>query len=278
MGSLLLAVMANTIMIFSMKFSEAADTHRQSVVFLNYVFGTVMAIFLCRDLGSMNLCSQETLIPLGLGLFNAILMAACMLIQQHSINFNGAGLTTTYNRLGVLIPTLLSVFLFQEYPTALKICGIGLSVTAIGYSYEKTGEAKKNYVLLSLVLIIGGMIDFNSKLLGILSPVEMKSVYTISTFFIAAILMAAIVICGKIPINRKDMKYGALIGIPNICITFGMVSASANLPAYIVFPAYSGGVILLVNIIDELYLKERLSKRERIATAMIAFSLVLINL
>lgn len=52
----------------------------------------------------------------------------------------------------------------------------------------------------------------------------------------------------------------------------------AALPAYIVFPVYSEAVILLVNGIGAAYFKERLTRREIIATAMIAAALVMLNI
>ncbi len=57
-------------------------------------------------------------------------------MRKNSISVNGAGITTTYNRLGVLIPTL------------------------------------------------GGLIDFNSKLLGMFAGPEMKNTYAFATFFV----------------------------------------------------------------------------------------------
>lgn len=278
MGSMLLAITANTAMIFAMKFADKAKTDKRTVILFNYLFGSVLAFVLGGGFRGGMSFGQETVIPVGLAIFNAFLMVACMLIQQNSIGINGAGITTTYNRLGVLIPTVLSIFLFQEYPTILKIAGIILSVAAILYSYEKGGEGRKNYMLLVLVLVIGGFIDFNSKLLGIIAVPEMKNIYTFSTFVFSGIITLVIVLVQKAEIGKKELLYGAMIGIPNICITFGMVSAAAVLPAYILFPVYSGAVILLVNSIGALLLKEKLSRKELVSTGMIAVALVMLNI
>ncbi len=293
MGSLILAIGANTFMIFSMKFSEKAGADRKNIIFLNYVFGSALAFVLGGGFSGGIVLNGEALGPIVLALFNSFLMVACMLIQQISIGRNGAGITTTYNRLGVLIPTVLSVFLFHEYPTALKIAGIVLSVGAIIFSYEKHGkdepctagipasggkDSGKRYGLLFAVLAIGGFIDFNSKVLGLIAAPEMKSIYSFTTFLFSAVIMAIIVLFQRRPLTKKDIRYGALIGLPNACITFGMVSAAAGLPAYIVFPVYSGAVILLVNSIGAVCFREKLTRREIIATAMIAAALVLLNI
>ena len=118
MGSLILAICANTFMIFSMKFSEKAGADRNNIIFLNYVFGSALAFILGGGLQGGIALSRQAAVPIGLAAFNSLLMVACMLSQQVSISRNGAGITTTYNRLGVLIPTVLSIFMFHEYPTA----------------------------------------------------------------------------------------------------------------------------------------------------------------
>lgn len=279
MESLLIAIVSNTVMIFALRYAEKADTNRKGVILWNYVFGTVLAVVINKGFIGQAFPPAEMNIPLGLGLFNAFLMVGCMLIQQKSICTNGAGMTTTYNRLGILIPTLLSIVLFQEYPQPLKIVGIVLSIAAVLYSYEKdAGNGTKNYTFLILVLVIGGFIDFNSKLLGILALPEMKHLYTCSTFFFSVIIMAILTAIGREKITIREIGYGALVGIPNIGITYGIVGAAAKLPAYLVFPVYSGAVILLVNGIGVLLLKEKLSRRELLATGMIAAALVLLNL
>lgn len=306
-----------------MKGAENANTHRKSVVLCNYLFGACFIFFLGGGFDTQSLFAAHIAIAAGLALVNACLMTACLLLQQSSLRANGAGITTTYNRLGILIPTLLSALLFREYPTMVKACGIALAVAAVLYSCEKepgrasvgdtdhgtgknlkviigqeptkqetaaarqdnqqpacreTGSQKKNYGLLALVFLTGGCIDFISKLFGILCQPQLKTLYTFVTFLFCAAIMLAVVIVQKEPLTRKDVAYGALIGIPNVGITFSMVSAAAVLPAYIVFPVYSGAVIIIVNLAGVLLFKEHLTKREAIATAMIAAALVLLNL
>lgn len=279
MVSLIVAIAANTMMIFAMKYAENAGTNRNSVIFWNYVFGSLLAVILSGGIESGLFLRKELVFPLCLAVFNAFLMVSCMLTQQVSISANGAGISTTYNRLGVLIPTILSIFLFKEYPTMLKIIGIAISIGAILYSYEKNERGlKKNYALLGVILVSGGLIDFDSKLLGAFAGDDMREIYIFSTFFFGACIMGIITLVKKSKMTRQDICYGAMIGIPNILITFGVVSAAAKLDAYIVFPVYSGAVILLVNGIGALLLKEKLTRRELISTGMIAIALVLLNI
>lgn len=279
MGNLVLAITANTIMIFAMKSAENHGSDKKIMILFNYLFGGIIAVILSKGFAGLEITLEEVITPIALGLFNAFLMVSCMMTQQSSICKNGAGLTTTYNRLGVLIPTILSIFIFKEYPSWVKVLGILISVLAILYSYDKGNNSKsKKYHLLWLVLAMGGLIDFNSKILGMACEANLKDVYTVSTFAFSMVIMLVIVLVKKTKPNKVSIKYGALIGIPNICITFGMVRAASQLPSYIVFPVYSGAVILLVNGIGAMVFKEKLSKREKISTIMIAIALILLNI
>ena len=48
--------------------------------------------------------------------------------------------------------------------------------------------------------------------------------------------------------------------------------------AYIVYPTYSAGLIILVNVINYLAFRELLTRRQYLATAMIGLGLIMINL
>lgn len=279
MGSLILIISAKTAISFAMRYSETTDADRIGVIWSNYVSGTLLAVVLSDGL-SMGDFGEEAIAPvLGLAAMNSVLMVCGMFFLQISIKRNGTGLSTTYNKLGILIPTILSIFLFNEIPTMLKMLGIALSTFAVIYSYSRSKEeSHKNYTLLFLLLVFGGIIDLNSKLTTILSGNDLKPVYVIGTFLFCALIMTIMVIIKKTKIRSKELFLGTLIGIPNSLVTFGMVSAAASLPAYIVYPVYSGAVIILVNCISAGILKEKLTKREVISTCMIVIALILLNI
>lgn len=78
--------------------------------------------------------------------------------------------------------------------------------------------------------------------------------------------------------SGKDVLIGAFTGVPNTFILYFSLKAVEHLPAYIVFPAYSAGVILVVNVVNYFLFKENLSKQEKISTVMVAAALILINI
>ncbi|HJB87448.1 MAG TPA: hypothetical protein H9766_08855 [Candidatus Dorea faecigallinarum] len=68
------------------------------------------------------------------------------------------------------------------------------------------------------------------------------------------------------------------LGKSNQLSTLFVMRAAAVLPAYIVYPTYSAGLIILVNVINYLAFRELLTRRQYLATAMIGLGLILINL
>ena len=281
MYSLMMVIIANTIITFIIKISENKKTNRNNVTLINYIIGSIAALVLSSESLFNTSFDKNIIFVIFLGIFNAFLMTSCMLIQQKSISENGAGLSTMYNRLGILIPTLLSIFILSEKPSVFNYFGIALAVFAIIYSYKKEDEINnctKNYHLLYAILVLGGIIDFNSKLFSTFANLEYKGLYTLTSFFVSGVIMLIIVLKKESKITRKDIFYGVGIGLPNVFITFGMVLAASKLPAYLVFPAYGGSVIILVNLLDALIFKAKLSSREWYTTLIIVTALIMINL
>lgn len=275
----MMTIIANTAMMFVLKYSESNSGNRYGVTLFNYIIGTAVSFILMQD-KTLWIPTGEGFFAMGLGAFNGICMTGCLLVCQYCIGKNGAPMTTTFNRLGILIPTVLSAFLFKEIPGFVKIVGLFFAVFAIVY-VNGGKEEKKNIASvpsLLLVFVIGGMIDFNSKIFGMYGNQEIQDYFVFWTFVFNTIYSLAIMLRMNRTLEKRDIVSGILVGIPNQLITFCMVRAVVELPAYLVFPIYSAGVILAVNVINLIVFREKLSKRETTATVIIGFALFLINL
>lgn len=283
---LIAAIFFNAVMIFAMKLSETKKCARSSVTFINYIAGIAVSILTLRN--KQQIFSMDSgWFTIGLGIFNAVCMTGCLMLYQYSIRRNGAPMSTTFNRLGVLIPTVLSALFFKEYPRPIQIAGIIAAAAAIIYINEKTvstsdktankGISKSVPILIGL-FVIGGLIDFNSKVFNTLGDRNFQDKFVLYTFVFSAVISGCIVFFQRSRITGQEIFWGLCIGIPNTLMTFFVVKASAVLPAYLAFPAYSAAVIFIVNIVNAVVFKEKLSPREIRATLLIAVALVLINL
>mgnify|MGYP004536511373 CR=1 FL=1 len=276
MTYLLSAIGANLIMTFLMRYSEHHDGNRYALNIWNYLAGTLISILFLEDKSAI---FSGDLLTVLLGIINGIGFVSALVLIQISIRRNGAPLTTTFNRLGILIPTILSAFLFNEIPTPLKMFGLFLCIFAI--VIMNTGDKKDRPTFMAgliLIFIFGGMLDFISRVYSLYYDADSQTCFVMYTFFSALIVSIFLFIKDGHKMSVRDALIGIGVGIPNQLTTLLLLRAAAFLPAYIVYPTYSAGLIIMVNVINYLAFREILSKKQYIATGIIGVGLVFINL
>jgi len=276
---LLLAITANSLMMFVMRYSEKHEGNRDAATVFNYVAGIVITVLLMKEKVFFT-NSPAGWIAVGLGAFNAVCMVGGMFLNLINVGKNGAPMTATFGKLGILIPTILSMILFREIPSVVQLVGLVLAVAAIIYLNGGTGEGGgiRSLPLLLILFLVSGFIDFNSKLYGVFGQADLQDQFVFWTFLFSALLSFAILIRNGKPVKKQDVINGVLLGIPNQLITYCMVRVVSYLPAYLAFPLASAGVILAVNVINFVVFREKLSPRELKATGLIGLALILLNL
>ena len=276
MTYLLSAIGANLIMTFLMRYSEHHDGNRYALNIWNYLAGALISILFLEDKSAI---FSGDLITVLLGIINGIGFVSTLVLIQLSIRRNGAPLTTTFNRLGILIPTILSAFLFNEIPAPLKMFGLFLCIFAI--IIMNTGDKKDRPTFMAgliLIFIFGGMLDFISRVYSLYYNADSQTCFVMYTFLSALVVSIIIFLKDGHKMTLRDSIIGIGVGIPNQLTTLLILRAAAFLPAYIVYPTYSAGLIIFVNVINYIAFKEMLSKKQYIATAIIGLGLVFINL
>ena len=273
------AIGANLCMTFLMRYMEHHNGNRYAMNIWNYLAGFLFSIVLIPD--------KTLIVPkdiwgagtVALGAVDGALFVIALITIQKSIARNGPPLTTTFNRMGILIPTVLSALLFGEIPTAVQITGLCLAIFAIIYMNGGRKEEKPAFVLgLILALLFGGTVDMIAKTYSRYFPAEMQSVFVMYTFFFAMLVSIGLFFKVKPKMTWLDVLIGIGVGIPNQLTTRFVLHACLELPAYVVYPTYSAGLILAVNIINYLVFREKLSKRQYTAMAIIGVALICINL
>ena len=68
------------------------------------------------------------------------------------------------------------------------------------------------------------------------------------------------------------------MGIPNYFSTSLLLAAVTRLPAYLVYPCFSVGTILIVSFVSVLLLKDKMTRRQVYGCGLILAALVLLNL
>ncbi len=76
----------------------------------------------------------------------------------------------------------------------------------------------------------------------------------------------------------KELAAGAAVGIPNYFSSYLLLRALQKLPAFLAYPVYSTGTILLVLLAGALLFRERLTRRQALGVGLILGALALLNL
>ena len=274
---LILAMVSSMLVSVVMRLSEkqgATGTWKLSV---NYVMCAGMSLWFS---GSPQLFPAMEGLPtaLLLGGVTGVLYLLGFVLLQWNTRRNGVVLPATFMKLGVIVPTVMSILFFGEAPKPLQIAGIALALAAIvliqGRSREETGS------LLGLIalLLSGGTADAMSKIFEEMGLNALKDQFLLYTFGTALILCVALCLVRKQRPTWRDALWGLALGAPNYFSARFLLLALGDLPAVVVYPSFSVGTIVLVTAVGMLCFGERLSRRKWAALGVIAAALVLLNI
>ena len=213
------------------------------------------------------------------GAGNGILLLAGFLFLQWNVRVNGVVLSGVFAKLGVLVPTAVSVLLFHERPGAVQLLGFGLALWAILLvnGERDDGRAASKSALL-LLLLTNGAADAMSKIYEEIGHPAWQEIYLLLSFLTAFVLCAALAWRQKQHITGPDVWYGLLVGVPNYYASRFLIRALAVVPAVVAYPTYSVATIVVITAAGVVFFQEKLSARQKAALGIIGAALVLLHL
>ena len=214
------------------------------------------------------------------GLFAGVLYFGGFIFIQKSISDNGVGITGAFSKIGIFIPMLLSIILWQEYPTLIQWGGIILAVCAIILA-NYTPDSKRPFFTfkksLILVFFVAGLAEFSNKFFQNYAVPEYKSLFLLTVFVTAFFISITFVIIEKKKFTKTDILTGVLVGIPNMFTSFFLISAFRYVKTTIALPVYSAGTIVVINLGGYLLFREKISKKDVASIIIIIFAIVLMS-
>ena len=282
MGFLIIAIMCSSSVNLTFAYAKSKGMDTLNVTLFNYINAFVLsAAILGSRLAFSNISVKELAgqpYLLVFAAYTGIIYLTCFLCIQRSVFKSGPSITAMFNRLGMVVPVLVSILIFNEAPTAFRWVGIILSIVAlIAYSYE--GGFKFNGLLFS-VFALGGAAELSNKLFSSLFDESLKAYYLFIVFGICTLLMPFILKSRspQTPISGKEVKAGLFLGTVNFSTAFFIIKALHTLPSTIVYPALSVGVILVTALVSKLFFGELLNRKICFVLLLTVVSLIFINL
>ncbi len=210
---------------------------------------------------------------------------ACVMGVLFVSIFNVVGLTaqkisvavaSVANKLSLIIPVVLSVYLYGETVQGWKLAGVILALLAVVLTcYQnkeqeagKEAAIKKWEYFLPFILFVGsGLLDaLINHVQKLYVTEENKNAYLISGFLSAAIIGSVLLlmqyITGKQKFAVKHLLAGIIIGVPNYFSIWCLVRFLKVSPwqSSASIPVNNMGIVLFSSVVAWLLFKERLSK------------------
>lgn len=272
---LLLAILSSSVLAIVLKYLSTDNTY--GVYFVNYCTCALLAFLFLEPKSLWN----GDFLPLGLGAVSGALYLAALIAYGYSIRKSGAVLSSVFSRLGVLVPIPLSVCLFGEQPSLFQMGGLALALLAIVVINLKSGtksQAKLPIVPLLLVLLLNGSSDSMSKIFAQTGSRTDDGLFLFCIFASAGLFTLFPLFRSHKRLEKKDWLFGIAVGVPNFMSARFLLAALTELPAFVAYPTYSVGAIVVISLFSFLLFREKLSKLQLAGVGIILAALVLLNL
>ena len=279
MLNLILAVLTGGSVSIVLRMSKGYVKNDMSLFAVNYVVCFLLArIFMGRT--ELIIHTEGTGFALAAGVVAGALYLINFILLQNSMKHNGVVLSSTFMKLGVLVPTLLAVTIFGEQPSVVQFLGFLIAVVGIvliHFEKDSAGDSKHK-ILLFVLLLAAGMTDSMANIYDKIGNPDLKNHYLFYVFVAAFLIAATLSFINKEKICLQDIIWGILVGIPNYLSARFLLLSLGSVPAMITYPVYSVGSIILITMAGVLLFKEKLSKQKIVALLFVIVSLVLLNI
>ena len=201
-------------------------------------------------------------------------------MNQINVKRNGAILQSTFARLGVMVPTVISIVFFGERPFILET--IGIMMVLVSFCIMNIGKNNNNekpvFSLLILGMLLGGIADSALKVYEQFGNPALEDWFMGLTFLSASLICLVITIKKKGRIGKREIITGVCLGVPNYLSSLLLLKSLSSVSAYIAYPTYSVGAILVVTIVRTIFFREKLSKWSKVSFALIISAILLLNI
>jgi multidrug transporter EmrE-like cation transporter len=301
---LLLAVICSSSIALIFKYSESNNLNRYIITSANYFAAALISLLLIFnrgikffDFNNSNFRANFSRVILqGDGVFSAqssqqwatvvgllagIFFFVSFIYYQKSVRENGASLAGTFGKLGILIPMLFAIIIWQEYPEDLQWIGILLAISSIILVNFPFGKDWRQALRLNLIFLFlyGGIAEFSNKIFQKYALVDYKVLFLFWVFFSAFLIsfFYSLKKVKRLP-KKSELLTGFAVGIPNLFSSFFLISALNYLKTAVVFPIFSAGSIVLITAVGYLFFGENLKLKEWASILMTVVALILINI
>ncbi len=278
---LILSILGSAMISIVMRLSDGNVKSKLWMLAINYLTCSILS-WGFMEFGNPFPNESGLSATLGMGTFNGFFFMLALVANQYNISVNGVILSSVFSKLGaLLIPLLLSILMFNESPTVFQFIGFVLSVISILVLNYRKEEGSMNGIFkwaLFGLLLAEGCAGIMSKVFNEVGNQTLEPHFLLYTFVTAFLFCLVMIVLKKEGLEKKEVFFGILIGLPNFMASRFVLKALEQIAAVVVYPSKSVATIVVISLAGVLVFKERLNKQQILAMGVILVSLALLNI
>ena len=271
MIDLMLAIACSSCVSLVMRWSEEKVNSETGMLTVNYLTCSICALLFCTDLGfdSASFLCGGTM---------GVLLVAGLVLLQFNIRRHGVILSSLYTRLGVIIPIVFAVFLFQEWPSAAQLLGIVLALMSVIFLNVRRGEKSGIGWSLILLLAANGTCDAMNKVFEAAGDPMYNGQFLLIAFSCALLFSVVRLLVFRDSLSFREALFGVMLGIPNYFSSRFLLYALQDIDAILAYPMYSVLTIIVITLLGIGIWHERVTKKTAAGMGGILLSIALMNM
>lgn len=280
---LLLSSVCSLTIAHLLKLTEVKNLRMLNTLTINYLVAFLFAFGVgMSESSGADISSQSVYLFLFCIVVGAFFIGN-FVVYGKSVHTNGVGITIAAMRLSLLVPVLISVFLYAEHLSAIKMAGVAFVFGALVLLIPKKNGAKIGKIdaswLLVIIFLLSGFADASLKIYQEDFSTNLNESMFMGIVFLGAFVIG-LILClirsGPI-IRKKEAVLGAIIGIPNLYSSIFLIYALDGISGAVAFPVVNTINVLGGTFLGLLIWSDKVSTKQwaGIATAIIAIILLI---
>lgn len=185
---LVLAILCSAMLSIIMRLSQRHIGNDLSMLGVNYITCVILSL-IASGAGNIFPNEEGIGVTLGLGVINGFLYLAGFVLLQVNIKRNGVVMSTTFMKLGLLVPMIFSLLVFGERMNLIQSIGTALALAAIVLINSQKEETNLSFKWgLILLLLVNGGANGMSKIYDEVGNETLSAQFLLYTFGMACLL------------------------------------------------------------------------------------------
>jgi drug/metabolite transporter (DMT)-like permease len=254
--------------------SKAAERRNcQASALVAMIFGWATLVMLIRSAGLPS--------PLSLPMKAAAVAAACGICAavayyafQFSISFGKVSVAWLMMNISSAIPAVVSVLVYGEKLTRLKVLALGLVLVALYFIFRGRraemqaetspvagGKQAKWFLLMLVILLTNGMSSYGLKVIAAWGLPETAKFPYLTVWYAAGLAVIGVpILFQHVRVTAQEVGWSGIMAALSLGGQLAMAMAlKLNVPGHVVFPIAIGGSVFIVILGGRFLFGERLN-------------------